>query len=568
MTFRRLLLVTVLALDVLAAQKQTFQVPMRDGVRLATSVYGAEPGVPKPVLLLRTPYNKDRSESTALRQAAAGYVAVVQDARGAFASEGHYIHHNNDDQDGFDTLEWISRQPWSNGHAGMWGSSHPGAVQWLAAADRSYGLEVIAPVAASPSLYRTAYLGGALRLALIGGAGPLIDPPPSGMQAPADLTPLYLRLPLADLDQTIGWSMPWLRGMITHPRLDGFWSRQHATPRVEKIDIPAQHIVGYYDIVSRETVASFQRLRSLSATAHGRMNQQLILGPWDHSTLGKEISGGVNFGPNARLDVVEENLQWFNRFLKPTPAAKPDFPRVRYFLMGRNEWRTASDWPPPEACETALYLHSKGKANTRQGNGSLTNSAPTGNEPHDEFEADPRNPVPVEPPSGDPPSRSAMFRPVDRGVLQDREDVLIYTGEPVRRELAVAGSPRAELWVSADTPDADWVVKITIVSPDGTARAVSEGILRSSFRESETTPSPLEPGKIYHMRIDLGHTAFVLAPNQALRIEIAPSCFPMYDRNTNTGEGPFATTERKARQRVLHSAGTASRIILPVLSAR
>ena len=117
--------------------------------------------VRKPVLLLRTPYDKNRSEATALRQAAAGYVAVVQDARGAFASEGHYIHHNNDDQDGFDTLEWISRQPWSNGHAGMWGGSHPGTVQWLAAADRSYGLEVLAPTAASPSLYGQGSLGGA-----------------------------------------------------------------------------------------------------------------------------------------------------------------------------------------------------------------------------------------------------------------------------------------------------------------------------------------------------------------------------------------------------------------------
>ena len=125
-------------------------------------------------------------------------------------------------------------------------------------------------------------------------------------------------------------------------------------------------------------------------------------------------------GLTPRLDVTEENLRWFDRFLKPSPAAKPDFPKVRYFLMGRNEWRTASDWPPPTARETAFYLHSNGKANTRQGNGSLTMRPPTANEPQDEFEADPRNPVPVEPPSADPPSRSAMFRPVDRSALQDR----------------------------------------------------------------------------------------------------------------------------------------------------
>jgi uncharacterized protein len=558
----------LIAQDGTPARKQTFQVPMRDGIRLATDVYGAEPNLRKPLLLLRTPYDKNRSESTARRQAAAGYVAVVQDTRGAFASEGLYIHHNNDDQDGFDTFEWIYRQPWSNGHAGMWGSSHPGAVQWLAAAERSYGLEVLAPTAASPSLYRTAYQGGALRLALIGGAGPLINPPPKGVEALADLTPLYLRLPLSDLDKTIGWSMPWLRGVVTHPRLDGFWNRQHATRRVENLDIPAQHIVGYYDFLCRETVASFQRLRRSSATSRARRNQQLILGPWDHGTIGREIVGGVNFGPNARLDVVEENLRWFDRFLKHSPLPQPSFPRTRYFVMGRNEWRTAPDWPPPEARETAFFLHSAGKANTRRGNGSLTLQAPGRDQLPDHFDADPRNPIPAEPPGGDPPPRSAMFRPVDRSTLQDRSDILIYTARPARQELIFAGAPRAELWVSADSPDVDWVVKITVVSPDGTARAMAEGILRSSFRDSEIKPAPIAPGKLYRMRIDLGHTAFAIAPGHALRVEIAASCFPMYDPNSNTGDGPFAVAARKARQTVYHGPRTASRIILPVLRVR
>src|SRR3954447_18917313 len=203
--------------------------------------------------------------------------------------------------------------------------------------------------------------------------------------------------------------------------------------------------------------------------------------------------------------------------------------------------------------ETPFYLHSEGKANTRKGDGSLTMRPPSASEPQDAFEADPRNPVPVEPPSADPPSRSAMFRPVDRSALQDRSDVLVYTAQPVSQELIVAGSPRAELWVSADTPDADWVVEITTVAPDGTARAVAEGILRSSFRESETNPTPIEPNKVYHLKIDLGHTAFALTRGHALRVEIAASCFPMYDRNPNTGEGRFATTERKARQIIYHS---------------
>ena len=222
--------------------QETFPVPMRDGVRLVTDVYGAEAGVRKPVLLLRTPYDKKGGAAPARRYAAAGYVAVVQDARGAFASEGRYFHHNNDDQDGFDTIEWLARQPWSNGKTGTWGGSHPGAVQWLAAGERPYGLTVMAPTAASPSLYYTAYVGGALRLALIGGAGPAITKPVPGIKTPEDLTPFYMKAPLAELDMAIGWEMPWLRGMVTHPFLDGFWTRQHASERVKGLDLPVQHI--------------------------------------------------------------------------------------------------------------------------------------------------------------------------------------------------------------------------------------------------------------------------------------------------------------------------------------
>ncbi len=550
-----------------SAPKETVMVPMRDGIRLATDIRGADPAKAKPVLLLRTPYNKNNAEPTASRYADAGYVSIVQDTRGAFASEGRYVHHNNDEQDGFDTLEWISRQPWSNGRVGMWGSSHPGAVQWLAAAERPYGLAVLTPTAASPSLYRTAYSGGALRLALIGGAGPLINTPPDGKKAPADLTSAFFTMPLADLDLAIGWPMPWLRAMVTHPWLDGFWNRQDVTKRVEGLDLPAQHIAGVFDFLGRETVASFQRLRKRSATARARANQQLILGPWDHSTIGRTMVAGVDFSTAAQLDVVGENLKWFDRFLKPGPAV-PDFPRVRYFVMGRNEWRTADDWPPPGVSETALYLHSGGHANTRRGDGLLAAKAATREEPPDRLESNPRDPVPAEPPGGDPPPRSSQFRPVNRATLEDRADVLVYSTPPQAREVIVAGTPRAELWVSVDAPDADFALKLVDVAPDGVARPMAEGFLRLTHRESDERPSPVELGKVYRIDIELGHTAFALKPGHALRMEIAGSCFPTYDRNPHTGQGPFSTTERPSTQFLHHAPGRPSRVVLPLLEGR
>jgi len=200
----------------IATFPQTHQVMMRDGICLATDVYGSTLEVRRPALLMRTPYNKGGARAIAERFAAAGYVAVVQDTRGAHAWEGRYVHYNNDDQDGFDTIQWIVQQAWSNGKAGMWGSSHPGAVQWLAAADRAPGLVAVAPTAAPSSLYHTLYQDGALRFGLTAGASVVINPPPPGITAPKDLTQFYHHLPLATLDQAIGWPMPWLKGVLAH----------------------------------------------------------------------------------------------------------------------------------------------------------------------------------------------------------------------------------------------------------------------------------------------------------------------------------------------------------------
>jgi len=536
---------------------QTYKVQMRDGIHLATDVYGSMPNVRLPALLMRTPYNKKGSMATAQRFAAAGYVAVVQDTRGAHASEGKYVHYNNDDQDGFDTVEWIVQQSWSNGKVGMWGSSHPGAVQWVVAADRADGLIAVAPTAAPSSFYHTMYQGGALRLGLTAGAGVSINPPPPGITAPKDLTHLHYHLPLATLDQAIGWSMPWLKGVVMHNREGGFWRRLEATPELEKLQVAAQNIVGYYDLFCSETVENFVRL-----PAHGK--KQLILGPWDHGTVGKQVVANVDFGPEAKLDIAGENLRWFNRFLRPGKDAEP-FPAVRYFLMGDNVWRTANGWPPPDSVNTAFYLHSEGKANTRRGDGKLSTMAPAAAEPDDRFESDPDRPTPSEAADAPQPSRSTPWRPVDRSTIEDRNDVLVYTAATQSEPVSIAGQILADLWVSVDAPDADWTVKLVDVAPNGVARGLAEGIQRSSARDPLKYPSLLQPGQRYRFTVDLGHTAATILPGHALRIELAGSSFPMFDRNLHTGEGPTGTRKQVCVQRVFHTSAAPSRILLPLL---
>ena len=342
-----------------------------------------------------------------------------------------------------------------------------------------------------------------------------------------------------------------------HNRPDGFWRRLEATPELEKLEVAAQNIVGYYDLFCVETVQNFQRLPKT-----GR--KQLILGPWDHSTLGSRTVAEVDFGPQAKLDVAGENLQWFDRFLKPTKTSVP-FPTVRYFLMGDNLWRTAKDWPPPEAVETNFYLRSAGKANTRSGDGKLTRVAPSGSEPADRLRSDPDRPTPSEAADAPRPSRSTPWRPVDRRSIEDRDDVLVYTAEIQKTPISIAGRISADLWVSVDAPDADWAVKLIDVAADGAARGLAEGILRSSSRDPRKYPALLQPGRRYRLTVDMGHTAATILPGHALRVEVAGSSFPMFDRNLHTGEGPTGTGKQISIQTVYHNSIAASRILLPVL---
>jgi putative CocE/NonD family hydrolase len=553
--------IVVLTLLLEPVSKQTVHVPMRDGIKLTADVYLPSPAQKRPVLLMRTPYNKTPVEPTARRYAEAGYAVMVQDCRGRYASEGVFFPYNNEGQDGFDTLEWIKAQPWSDGRTGMWGASYVGAVQWQAAAERAPGLAVVAPTATWSSFYRNVYAGGAVRLALIAQAAASTMPPPDGIAPPSNWADTLMHLPLATMEKAIGWPLPWLTGILTHPNPDGFWKRLDIGKDIEGLDLPAQHIVGYYDFFSREEVANFERMRTTAAPA-ARRKQQLILGPWDHGTIGKSKVADVDFGPNAQLDLTGENLVWFNRFLRGDHTV---FPPVRYFTMGDNQWRTAQSWPPEYAKLTRYYLRSNGKANTRAGDGRLSLQPPHATEPPDVLKADPADPAPAIPAGAAHPKYSALWGPVDQGSTADRPDVLVYRTEPLTTPLAFAGPIRAELHVSADVPDADWVVKLVDVRPDGFAQQLAVGLLRSSARESDLYRQRLEPGRTYRLTVDVGSTAATILPGHTLRVDVSAAYFPLFDRNPNTGEGPASARTRIATQKVLHAPAALSAIWLPII---
>jgi putative CocE/NonD family hydrolase len=232
--------------------------------------------------------------------------------------------------------------------------------------------------------------------------------------------------------------------------------------------------------------------------------------------------------------------------------------------MGENKWHAADAWPPAGYTETAFYLHSDGKANTRGGSGILNRNAPVAEEPTDHFKADPADPVPACPVTDQRPLHAATWAPVDQRSIEDRPDVLVYTSEPLTAQLTFAGDARAELFVSADTPDADWVVKLIDVHPDGAAYNLTVGILRGRFRDSELHSKLLTPGEVYRITVDLGPVAAQIQPGHRLRVDVCGAYFPLFDRNANTADGILVMSTAVAAESVYHSQSRPSRILLPI----
>ena len=560
-----ILIALVLGTSALADVKtETIAMPMRDGIKLATDIYRDEAAGKAPVVLMRTPYDRTKAKGSAERWAKAGYIFIAQDCRGTRASEGVMAPYNNEGQDGYDTLEWITRQPWCSGRVGMVGGSYVGAVQWQAAVENPPGLAAITPQATWSSFYRNLYLGGSVRLALISGWIAGNTPKPEGVKA-ADMNTALLRLPLSEVDEAIGWPMPWLDAFLTHPEPNGFWTRLDLTPRLPELQLPALHVVGYYDFFSRESVDNFMIMQKQAHDPKTRQQQRLILGPWDHGSVGKTKVAEVEFGPEAAVDTFALQIDWFDRHLKQDPAAQRNpFPPVRYFSMGDNVWHDAQTWPPEGFTATSFYLRSAGKANTRQGNGRLTREAPKQDEPSDTFRADPANPTPSCPVTEARPIKAAVWGPVDQSATEDRDDVLVYTSEPLTEPLTFAGNAEAKLHVSTDTPDADWAVKLIDVHPDGFAQNIARGILRGRYRTSLLKPELMQPGQVYEIAVDLGPVAATLAKGHQLRVDISGADFPLYDRNPNTAEGITGSKTAIATEHVHHKPGALSRIVLPV----
>jgi len=555
---------------------------MRDGTTLYADVYRPSHGGPFPVVLMRVPYDKSQAENLTYHHPAwyarQGFMVVVQDTRGRWRSEGEFYPFQFEAADGYDTVEWAASLPGSNGRVGMYGFSYVGATQLLAATMRPPSLRTICPGLTASQYYEGwAYNGGAFALAFNaswatylaidtakrrGDDALTAQLAAAFFQAPA----WYSSLPLREYPPLASSALaPYFFDWLAHPSYDDYWRRWSIDEDYARINVPALHIGGWYDIFIGGTVKNFAGIRREAREEAVRDGQKLVVGPWYHIPWG-QVTGCVDFGPGARNIVDLWQVRWLKQFLMDEATGVLDAP-VTVFVMGINEWRDFDGWPPSGVTERQIYLHSAGAANSVNGNGRLS-LEPPGTEPPDVYTYDPLFPTPS---AG---GRSCCFPtiapmgPADQTAVELSNSVLVYTSAPLERDLMVVGPLQATLYAVSSAPDTDFTVKLCDVSPTGQSINIAQGIVRARYRESLSHPRLIVPGEVYEYRIDLGPTAHVFRRGHQVRVQVSSSDFPHWDRNLNTGgelgmEG--AAAARVATQLILHQSEFASRVTLPVL---
>jgi len=538
------------------------RVKMRDGVELSVDVYRPEAPGRFPVILRRTPYVKTGGGARAVERirhfVSHGYVYVAMDERGRGDSDGKFVPYRNDGPDGYDAIEWCAQQPWSNGKVGTYGGSYEGKNQWIAAVQQPPHLVTM--------------------IAVVTPSDPFVEWP-TGLPLPMDMSwyhftaghvnqnedavnwmKVYNHLPMYTMDEAAGRLMKTWKDQFEHAQLDSWWEAERYQNHFDRVRVPVLHISGWYDDEQVGTPLNYIGMTTKGPTEF-RHSQKLLMGPWPHAVNSKSKLGDVDFGSFAVIDLDGYLIRWYDYWLKGIDNRILREPPVRIFVMGENRWDDENEWPMARTEWTNYYLHSGGRANSLLGDGTLTTTAPAA-EHADGYRYDPKNPVPFI----TDPSFAQIGGPDDYRSVERRDDVLIYSTEPVTEDTEVCGPIRAEIYAVSSARDTDFMLKLIDVWPDGYAERLSDGMVRARFRESLEHPELIEPGRIYKYNIDAWNTCETFKEGHRIRVEIASSAFPKYDRNPNTGEalGMTANT-RPADQKIYHDGEHPSRVVLPIV---
>jgi hypothetical protein len=542
-------------------------IEMRDGIRLSTDLYfPAEAEGKLPVILWRSIYDKSGAydrEPGMKELVAHGYVAAIQNTRGRGESEGEFTPSVGDRNDGYDTISWLVRQPWSNGKVGSAGCSSLGESQMLLAAARHPNHVTAIPQASASALNVrgrpwASFDGGAFELAQTAGwfslDGGRVD---------------YSTLPIVDILKKAGRPPSHYEKFASStPEAPYFMDLEWIRP-ADRPDLPALFFDSWYDYGAAETLELFNLMRDKSPSTAARENQFVIIAPGTHcgysAATEHTIVGERDLG-DARLDVMDLKLRWYDHWLKGVDNGVTDRPKVQYYLMGANRWRSADAWPIPDTRYERLYLTSKDRANSLTGDGRLSFEPPAGANA-DTFTYDPANPVPSLGGHSCCTGTDTEAGSYDQTKIEMRDDVLVYTSAALKKGLEVTGPLEVVLQVSSTAADTDFTAKLVDVYPDGRAFNVQEGALRMRYRAGFDRNLRMAPGEIYPVRLDLHVTSNYFGPGHRIRLEISSSNFPRWDRNLNTGGNNYDETEFiVARNSVHHAPERPSYIVLPIVN--
>ncbi|WP_431240794.1 CocE/NonD family hydrolase [Mycolicibacterium aichiense] len=577
-----------------AVSKQT-DVParMRDGTVLRADVYRPEHSSPVPVILMRTQYGKSGAQVQPSRYqtpdwfASHCYLVVIQDVRGQGSSGGTFSEFTHDRDDGYDSVEWAAGLPGSNGKVGMYGSSYVGATQWLAATASPPHLVTIVPANTASDYYDGwMYEGGEFRLAFVqpwalglattAAENRRDDATATALKAAAANSTRWLNFlpyralpPLQPANPAVA---PWYFDWIAHSTRDDFWRQWSIRDRYPSVRVPVLDVEGWYDAFLAGGVENFTGMVKSAATPEARANQRLVIGPWDHLDWGRPGSEPApllkDIGPVGASPIDELMLKWYDHFLKGmnngVNGTAGDTPRVDYFLMGANRWKSAPSWPLPQTQWTRYFLSGDGQMDSRTG--TLTTTATAVGQTPDHYVYDPTDPAPSVGGHSCCGARSGPQGPYDQIPVEQRSDVLVYSSDPLSADTEVTGPVTVDLWASSSAVDTDFTAKLIVVKPDGDAINLNNGIVRTAFRDSLSDPRPGVANQPYEYHIAIWPTSYEFGAGDRIRLEISSSDYPQFAPNPNTGE-PFgqSAATRQATQTILHDAAHPSAMVIPVI---
>jgi uncharacterized protein len=578
----------------------------RDGTRLAADVYrpardGKPAGGRFPALLTRTPYNKKGAAREGRYYAERGYVVVANDVRGRFASEGTWRLIADDPSDGYDVVEWIAAQGWSDGKVGTFGTSYPGGTQHALAEMNPPHLTTMIPIdSVSNCAISGMRHGGAFELRFMNwiflrasdSRAALADPALKEalvenhrrIRQHVDRLPVRVgTTPLKVVPEYEGWLVEAMRSGPETPfwKIKGLSVVDHVS---DYADVPVLHVTGWYDSWTRQVTLNYEALSRAK-----RSPQRLVIGPWVHGSQGSNVSGEVEFTADAAVDLLAWRLRWYDRWLKGETNGVDDDPPVLIYVMGTGDdrktptghlrhggsWRAERAWPLARAVPTAYYL---------DGDGTLSTSAPQKARSSTTYTFDPVHPVPTI--GGNISSNTGLMtnggydqRPRDdthaaddRLPLSERRDVLVFRTPPLAEDVEVTGTVQVKLWVSSTAPDTDFTAKLIDEIPPnpdyplGFDLNIGDSILRARYRISLDRPELMTPGVVYPITITLYPTSNVFKKGHRIRVDVSSSNFPRFDVNPNTGD-PLSTHRRMvaADNTIYHQAGYPSHVVLPII---